>query len=280
MPDTYTVRLEDGSEIGPLDLSAVREWYARGLIHADSPVLSPGSPRWVPLRHLRGVQATAGPRSAPARPAARAMPPRPPAARPVARPAPPRAETRSPRQLVAFSASLVFLVAGGAVWWGTRANLAPTTDEAPPASGAPADAAAARLADERRAEAVRRAVEAVPHLTPRSAGELMSRSQAEVLLPEETFRRSQVALRRGLASFSAAETRDLGRLTSAVHARLAGRDRSRLAGYLARLKDGRATTADDDRAMAQAVRAAELRLASRDLERLRALYEKATLAAP
>jgi hypothetical protein len=42
----YKVRIADGSEIGPLDLAALRTWYAQGLIDRDSPVLSPGSKRW------------------------------------------------------------------------------------------------------------------------------------------------------------------------------------------------------------------------------------------
>jgi hypothetical protein len=42
----YKVRIADGSEIGPLDLAALRTWYAQGLIDRDSPVLTPGSKRW------------------------------------------------------------------------------------------------------------------------------------------------------------------------------------------------------------------------------------------
>lgn len=42
----YKVRIADGSEIGPLDLAALRTWFAQGLIDGDSPVLQPGSKRW------------------------------------------------------------------------------------------------------------------------------------------------------------------------------------------------------------------------------------------
>lgn len=45
----YKVRIADGSEIGPMDLEAVRNWYAQGLLETDSPVLAPGSKHWVPL---------------------------------------------------------------------------------------------------------------------------------------------------------------------------------------------------------------------------------------
>jgi hypothetical protein len=49
MASGYKVRLGDGSEIGPLDLSAVRDWYGQGLIGRQSPVLPPGSKRWTTL---------------------------------------------------------------------------------------------------------------------------------------------------------------------------------------------------------------------------------------
>lgn len=45
----YKVRIADGSEIGPMDLQAVRNWYAQGLLESDSPVLAPGAAHWVPL---------------------------------------------------------------------------------------------------------------------------------------------------------------------------------------------------------------------------------------
>src|SRR5262245_30043332 len=46
MMAAYKVRTAHGSEIGPLDLAALRTWYAQGLIDRDSPVLTPGSKRW------------------------------------------------------------------------------------------------------------------------------------------------------------------------------------------------------------------------------------------
>src|SRR5258708_24577229 len=48
----YKVRLGDGSEIGPLDVSAVREWYQQGLITRKSAVLTPGSKRWTTLAEV------------------------------------------------------------------------------------------------------------------------------------------------------------------------------------------------------------------------------------
>lgn len=269
MSNTYTVRLEDGSEIGPLDLPAVREWYARGLIHAESPVLPPGARRWLPLRQVRGLH-DSGPAPRPAAP--RRSEPAP--SRPSARPA--RSRGRAALAWAALALG-VSTVGGAGVHW-LRTGRAAAQPEAPPAIDAAA--ASARLTAERRAEAVQRAVAGAPHLTPRCAETLMSRSQAEVLSPEETYRRAEIALRRGLPALNAAETRELGRLVDARHARANVKERARLASYLERLRTGRPTSPDDDRAMAQLVRTADLKLAPPSLERLRALYEKAVLGSP
>jgi hypothetical protein len=43
------VRLDDGSEVGPLDLRMVQTWYQQGLIGPDTMVQRPGSPRWMRL---------------------------------------------------------------------------------------------------------------------------------------------------------------------------------------------------------------------------------------
>jgi hypothetical protein len=43
------VRLDDGSEVGPLDLRMVQTWFQQGLIGPDGMVQKPGSPRWLRL---------------------------------------------------------------------------------------------------------------------------------------------------------------------------------------------------------------------------------------
>ena len=73
----WKIRLGDGSEIGPMDLAALRTWLAQGLVDGDSPVMRPGSRKWVPLgtvpelkgalgasrpRRPEGKRARAGPR--------------------------------------------------------------------------------------------------------------------------------------------------------------------------------------------------------------------------
>jgi hypothetical protein len=48
----YKVRLSDGSEIGPMDLAALKTWQLQGLVDGDSPVMRSGSRKWVPLGSL------------------------------------------------------------------------------------------------------------------------------------------------------------------------------------------------------------------------------------
>jgi hypothetical protein len=66
----YKVRLGDGSEIGPMDLSALKTWKLQGLIDGDSPVMRPGSRKWVPLASLpefKGAKRGGRPSSRPRR---------------------------------------------------------------------------------------------------------------------------------------------------------------------------------------------------------------------
>src|SRR5512138_1815139 len=57
----YKVRLDDGSEIGPMDLAAVRSWFGDGLINSESLVLAPGSRRWAPLKQAMDIRSWGGP---------------------------------------------------------------------------------------------------------------------------------------------------------------------------------------------------------------------------
>ena len=85
----WKVRLGDGSEIGPMDLAALRTWLAQGLVDGDSPVMRPGSRKWAPLATVPELKAVgARPRSAP----------RPTRQRP-GRPAPETAEAEDPTAL-------------------------------------------------------------------------------------------------------------------------------------------------------------------------------------
>jgi hypothetical protein len=60
----YKVRIADGSEIGPMDQQAVRNWYDQGLLESDSPVLPPGAKHWVPLAKAMDVVDLRGRRGA------------------------------------------------------------------------------------------------------------------------------------------------------------------------------------------------------------------------
>jgi uncharacterized protein DUF4339 len=63
----WKVRLSDGSEIGPMDLAALRTWLAQGLVDADSPVMRPGTRSWVALgtvEELKRALGAARPRAA------------------------------------------------------------------------------------------------------------------------------------------------------------------------------------------------------------------------
>jgi hypothetical protein len=56
----FKVRLGDGSEIGPMDLAALRTWLAQGLVDGDSPVMRPGSRKWVPLASIPELKGAVG----------------------------------------------------------------------------------------------------------------------------------------------------------------------------------------------------------------------------
>jgi hypothetical protein len=56
----WKVRLGDGSEIGPMDLAALRTWLAQGLVDADSPVMRPGSRKWVALGTIQEFKGVVG----------------------------------------------------------------------------------------------------------------------------------------------------------------------------------------------------------------------------
>lgn len=58
----FKVRLGDGSEIGPMDLAALKTWISQGLVDRDSPVMRPGSRKWAPLGSIPEFKGSAGPR--------------------------------------------------------------------------------------------------------------------------------------------------------------------------------------------------------------------------
>jgi len=73
----WKVRLGDGSEIGPMDLAALRTWLAQGLVDGASPVMRPGSRKWTPLAGVPELKGALGARPRAARRPARSRPGRP-----------------------------------------------------------------------------------------------------------------------------------------------------------------------------------------------------------
>jgi hypothetical protein len=127
-------------------------------------------------------------------------------------------------------------------------------------------------------ESVDTAVSEVPHLSAPAAEQLMAQSEARVLEPDQAFRRSLAALARLLPSLSKEETRELAALTTATYAGIPWADRTRLAGYVERVRKAETTRPDEDREMAALMKAAEEKLTPARRLRLQAYYEKAILA--
>jgi hypothetical protein len=124
-------------------------------------------------------------------------------------------------------------------------------------------------------EAVDAVVTQVPHLTAPAAEQLMAQSEARVLEPDQAFRRSLAALARVLPTLSPAETRELTALTTATYAAVPWTDRTRLAGYVDRVRKTQTTRPEEDREMAALMKAAEEQLTRVRLLRLQAYYDKA-----
>jgi hypothetical protein len=72
----FKVRLGDGSEIGPMDLAALRTWLSQGLVDQDSPVMRPGTRKWVPLASVPELKGLAGPSRRSGRTAGKSATPR------------------------------------------------------------------------------------------------------------------------------------------------------------------------------------------------------------
>lgn len=115
----------------------------------------------------------------------------------------------------------------------------------------------------------------VPQLTAPAAEILMGQSAAQVLEPDQAFRRSLEAMTRALPAWSPAETQEMSQLIAATYASLPAKERGRLAAYIDKVRAGESTSPQDDREMAGVMKGAILRLSPPRRERLQALYEKA-----
>ncbi|HEU4417776.1 MAG TPA: hypothetical protein VFT55_02495, partial [Planctomycetota bacterium] len=107
---------------------------------------------------------------------------------------------------------------------------------------------------------------------------LMGRSAAGILEPAEVFRRSWDLASRGLPALDKRESNELSNLIGVLYARVAGRDRQRLAGYVARVRAREETPPAEDQARAAVMKAAVEKMPALQQQRLRDLFEKALAA--
>ena len=132
----------------------------------------------------------------------------------------------------------------------------------------------------RLAAAVQAATDDVPLLSPSAAEVVMAGAESSVLDPPAAFRRTLELASGGLATLSAAETRELEVLEAAAWAALSKPERDRLLAYRSRVRVKQAGSSEEDLVMAGLMKRAVLSLPSADrLARLQALYEKAIRAA-
>jgi hypothetical protein len=128
-------------------------------------------------------------------------------------------------------------------------------------------------------EAVRRAAEEVPILTPEAAELLMGQSAALVLEPADAFRRAYESVGRGMPSLSREEIQELGTLSTALYNTLPGRERQQLGSYIERVRDRQPTSTAEDLAVSQLAKRAVLKLPAPRRARLQQIYAKAIAAA-
>ena len=74
MASRLKVRLDDGSEVGPLDLGMLQTWFQKGLIVEDTKVQGAGHPRWIRLAEAVDLKQWHGPVSLTARARGRSRP--------------------------------------------------------------------------------------------------------------------------------------------------------------------------------------------------------------
>jgi hypothetical protein len=126
-------------------------------------------------------------------------------------------------------------------------------------------------------QAVARATEDVPYLAADTAEMLMSLSDAEILEPDEIFRRSQKLAATGLAGLDAGEIREFRAINDSMYASLPYRDRARISAYIDKLRRGEFPTTEEDAGARVLVKSATLRLSPEKKSSLQQLYRKAIL---
>jgi hypothetical protein len=276
MADGYKVKMDDGTQVGPMTLESLEGWFRQGLVRHDNLVQRPGSYNWVPLSEVlaRDVKKTAPAKKAPPpAPAPQPARPRPPAIRPERVGEAPAPAAAGPAVKLLAPLVLVVAVAGG----GFVAYRALLQDRKLTGTPPPTPDSQELLAAE-RAKAVEAAVDETPQLSRETIELVMSHSDAQILEPHETFRRAQWLVFRGVGALTPAESRELGALLQSVYAALSAKERTRLGAYLNKLKTGVMTTLEEDRELAAVMKKGVLKLPPQRMARLQALFDKAIRA--
>jgi hypothetical protein len=124
-------------------------------------------------------------------------------------------------------------------------------------------------------EAIEAAGREVPHLSPAAARLVMAQSAAQVLEPDEAFRRSLLYMGMGVGSLSAKEQKELGDLNRTVYGSVPPKERWRMAAYIDRVRGRASTTAEDNHRYRELMRDAVAKLPAPKRDRLQQLYEQA-----
>ena len=124
-------------------------------------------------------------------------------------------------------------------------------------------------------EAIEAAGREVPHLSPAAARLVMAQSAAQVLVPDEAFRRSLLYMGMGVGSLTARERKELGELNRTVYGSVPQKERWRMAAYIERVRGRASTTPEDNRRYRELMRDAVAKLPAPKRARLQELYEQA-----
>jgi uncharacterized protein DUF4339 len=274
MADGYKVKMDDGTQVGPMTLESLEGWFRQGLVRHDNLVQRPGSYNWVPLSDVlaRDLKKAPPPKKVPP-PAPQPARPRPPAIRPEPARGAPAPAAAGPAVKLLAPLVLVVAVAGGSfvAYRGLLPDHKPTGT--PPPTPDPHELLAVE-----RAKAIDAAVDETPLLSRETIELVMSHSERQILEPHETFRRAQWLAFRGVGALTPAESRELGGLLQSVYAALSAKERSRLGAYLNKLKTGVVTTPEEDRELAAVMKKGVLKLPPPRRVRLQALFDKAIRA--